>query len=801
LFSAPNKYAFERFEVYGFAYRNLEIASLASNLHSFLNQPDYLAEHDDLEAYRSELDDEKLVDSLLGGLLDVHMGGGEPIGLGAQTPDGNRSVEFAVLTNFGPVDPVYFYGLKSVIVGGPDSDAPNPAQLGSFVQLTDGPTWPVFNPGASNETLIEETNDEPVPFAVLEAMRGVKSFTAEEWRTVGDNQKSVFTDRLLARTGNWDGDDPPPAFSFDTLDWKHLFQLEAVTEFYANFHEPWAENAEPRDSASLTEPGDGSDPLAGTAASIAGSDNWSTTLDLDAESANLERLLPNVDHIYLVADENRSGRTYRIVEIDADNERVAVRGDVDFGDDAQSEWEIPYTVTVNFLNPAGETATVQDGSNTVQLDDAATEDLRWLRLHQREQVAMPDLLVLQEQPDTITRITDADPETGELTLENSISVDGSGELTSGWEIRRRPIISLVDAFGRRMGGSEATVPDETAPKVVELQGPTANLDRVNANFDTVYFPEDSARGAYRIMDKDTDSDHPTITLHDEPDFDGDESSWYIMSGVGGDLPPMYYVMGDSRENNDGYGGAKTGFSHLDGALFVIKDGTVNRWFRWNSYTSRNYTFGNNSRSSVRGNLRYEFESFQAADSEFQNFNMKVADAFSKYYDHYPRDDTTREAAFYFENSPPQNHAHDEFSEDADVWDTVTADRLGPNQDTDDTDGKTAIRFHWSPHYRGVKNARSAGCITSPSYPGLRLAMIEIYQAEYEALEGTRDGEVERLATDGINQGSAEDLYDENGTNQLWSEYADVGGGAGRRFGKIYGTLWLIRPDQRPVEEQ
>jgi len=319
-------------------------------------------------------------------------------------------------------------------------------------------------------------------------------------------------------------------------------------------------------------------------------------------------------------------------------------------------------------------------------------------------------------------------------------------LLTGWHL------VMVDSFGGRINGAAATA----AGSVVTLDGPP-DLAKVNANFDTIYLPNDTARPSktYRITA--VNNTRHTVTVAGSPAFSGGSSRWHIPAGVSGQLPPMTYDLGP--------GGAR-GYDHFDGVLFLVKDGAVQSQHRWNSYTSRNYDSGNQFLSSLRGNKGYDVSSFRSANA-FRNYSFKVNDAGASY-------DGVREARFYF--STP-----------------VTPDNATPGSDPNGG-GKTLIRIHHSQTSRPQGGCSSAGCIVSGNFSRLRDRMIELYQADYmTSHSGSRDAAIDRLL------GAGHDA-----SQTIWKRTQGQDSSAGPTVtaaewnGRISGSFWLVRPDERPL---
>lgn len=311
---------------------------------------------------------------------------------------------------------------------------------------------------------------------------------------------------------------------------------------------------------------------------------------------------------------------------------------------------------------------------------------------------------------------------------------------------------LVDSFGGRLDGTAATATGCT----VTLDG-SPNLSKVNSNFDTIYLPNDTARPSktYRITA--VNNITHTVTLDGLPTFTAGTSSWHIPAGVSGQLPALVYDLGP--------GGAR-GYDHFDGVLFVVKDGVVHSRYRWNSYTSRNYTAGDQFLSTLRGNKSYDFSSFRSANA-FRNYSFKVNDTGAAY-------DGVREARFYF--STP-------------VTPDVAPPGVAPNGG-----GKTLIRIHYSQTNRPTGGCSSAGCIVAGDFYTLRDQLINLYQADYAASHGGA-----RYAPLDLLHGA-----DHATSGTIWRRTQGLDRSAGPTVtaaewnNHIRGTLWLVRPDERPL---
>ena len=654
----------------GFAYLHVETASLETALAKCL---------DASTIPPSSLSRSYVVDLFVRGIVNVFVPAGHAIGKASteDAPSGSRQVGFTALCGYGAIDPSYIYDLMRDFVadGQPDVDA--------FLALVPK-QWPVLSP----KNIVDQIKDTETilyPWAVLKNLHNNPDLSASQWRQVGNNQKRLWQNRLLSRVGHAPAGSTDPPFEFDDLDWQNLFQLEAVVEFYANYDDPWAPNAQPRPPSDEDNyiPVDFLDPT-GTAARAAGRE-----VTLDGNPRYLRRMRTRLrtryDTLFLENDTVRPPRPYLIINVHEDN--------------------------------IGQT------------------------------------------------IVTLDPNGPEPTL--------TGE-TSPWWINLRPVLVIIDSFGLRqdhlglLKGKSAKVVSPNNPNRLTLQDlPSPNLSRVNPNFDTIYLPADTARlsRTYRIIGVNNDAAH-TVTLDGNPILDGGSSAWHIPAGISGEHPMLDYDLGPVAKG--------TGFDHYDGVLFVLQNGEVLYKCPWSSFTSRNYAAGHQSLSSIRGNRRYDFSSYRSsADPQhptgppFRNYCFKVVDAGANY-------DGVREARFYFSTQVGDDSIP--------VGDNRTPLEAAPL-------GKTRIRLHRGNISSQHGGTGSAGCLVSPDFYNLRDLLIDLYEDEYAALRGRADAEV--LKAYGLGH---------NGSVRLWT---NTQGNANPRLtsqnwvNKIVGTLWVIRPDERP----
>lgn len=732
--------ALEIGSISGFAYIGVETASLEAALGPLLDKTI-------LALRRTPLTRAQLVEQFVRGMLNVRVTKGHAIGNASTegAPSGSRQFAFASLSPGGPLDPSFTYEWMVDFV---DDGQAAVNQLTGLIPVR----WPLIDPGLSVAEAIATTEDVTYPFSTLTDFKRSRGLSEGQWREVGNNQKALYLERLRVRYGHTPAGSTEPPFEFDDVDRNNLFQLEAVVEFFANFDDPWANGAVPVDPSTA--------PLEGTAATAAGD---MVTL---AGAPPLTGVIPN-RHFLDLAEETPQGRPthrYRITEVLTGP--VRVRTDLDsHPPPAGTSWRIHRYKRVEFTDLFGSAATL-DGGNASLVTLDGDPDLRRLRPSRKLPNGKPadwDTIEFGDHTGGAQRyrICATDPENHTVTVDGTPSFTGA---SSGWRIRLRPVLVVIDPFGARsilLGGTDATVPSASQSQQVHLASPAPTLNRINRSlsasghalgFDTIYLPADTARATrtYRIIDVDDATD--IVTLDGSPTLAGGQSHWHIQSGISGDLPAMVYNL---------TGNAMRGWDHYDGCLFVVYGGEVGGDFRWSSYTSHNYQPPNESLSSIRGNREYDFYSFRSGTA-FRHYSMKVTDGLAR--DDY---DGVRENRFYFANP-------------------VTEDSAGPGQlPVDGGLGKTTIRLHYGAIYGD--SCESAGCVVSPNYMGLIDELTDTYQGEYNAIHGMSDAQVRRLQ--GRSHAGAKNLY--------------RGRVAGGLYGngwndKITGTLWVIRPDEPPL---
>ena len=726
--------------VFGFFYADLDGPSLVAGLDALL----------DKAIVGGTLTRQQVVQELLAGNLPagIFVPGGHPIAKAAVTTAPTREVSINSMCVAGPFDAVMCMDRMRDFV---EDGQPAVDDL-----LALAPWTVAIDPAQPRADAIAFTQQFTYPLPVLEQLKTNFTLTATEWRQVGDNQKAIYLKRLRERVGVSTGTTEPP-FEFDDPDDKNVFQLEAIAEFYANFPDPWLAGAQPRDSTAAVR--------SGNAATVVG--DW---VQLDG-TPDLTSLLVNHDMIFLASSDHPS-RTYRIIDLDTAQHRVQIEGSGNANIPAAgSAWRIAPYQPVDFLDPAGEHATVS--GSVVTLDGTAELTRIWPNAAGANE-PIYDTIVLDgvtAGTPRVFRIRSVNLATREVTVTGAPSLAGAD---SAWHVKVRPWLVVIDPLGGRIDGASATVVSGTTD-TLELEA-TANLSKVNAFFDTVYLPTDtgSARRTYRIIGVDNATHRVRV---DGAPVLASAGRWHIQSGLSGVPNGFAYDLGP--------GGAR-GFDHFDGELYVVFAGAVQFRMRWNSFTSRTYPDYDEFRSTVRGNKQYEYFSFRSARSTtnynscngvqvrkpFRNYSLKVVDAgagkrpgWSELYD------GVREARWYFEQVTRS--------------DVQPAASLPGAAGT--TAGKTVIRLHHSVQTGGVA-CSSAGCIVSPSYGRLRSKLAALYDDEHVDLLTTHDNQIRKLI--GLN--------DNNDAMRLY-EGCDADGLADGDYNdKLVGRLWILRPDERPL---
>ena len=317
---------------------------------------------------------------------------------------------------------------------------------------------------------------------------------------------------------------------------------------------------------------------------------------------------------------------------------------------------------------------------------------------------------------------------------------------SGWSIAVRPALVLIDPFGPRRQGKTA-IAVSGAPKDLKLSDAEAGI-QVSASFDTLYLPANTglahASRAFRIEGI---KNGPIVTLDVDPAVGPGEQQWHIQCGIGGSLPDVDYTF------NDYHGGA----DHYDGVLFVVYDGAVRGRFRWTSFSSWiNGKTGEKSRS-IRGNRSYTFESRRADTKNWINHAFIIREFGAELSS--SDDPVLQGARHYYASKVTEGTQHAIFIHDGN---------------------------------RGDSNS-SEGCLVSCRFYALRKSLIDIQQTERQRLGLGTDPVLERLRFDRKTleecRTEAKRLFNTNSvdavSNNDWAS-------------KINGTLWLVRPDEKPL---
>ncbi|HEX2947598.1 MAG TPA: hypothetical protein VHT96_16795 [Clostridia bacterium] len=396
---------------------------------------------------------------------------------------------------------------------------------------------------------------------------------------------------------------------------------------------------------------------------------------------------------------------------------------------------------VNFLNPEGlDAQTVSGSPKTVKIND--------FQLTDRDVSTDYDYIKFDDdiKDNGIYLIKSFNKADSTLVLDNQPDFGAIGK--SGWKIVKSPNLVLIDPFGGNYKGDNASVKNPAAPQIIALPELPAKA-LINTEFDTIYFRDDTRRTSKTYFIKEYDSNARTVTLDWPPEFPNGRSSWSISGGVGGTTSESPYKLGP---------GGNKGYDNYFGVLFVIYNSKIIDTYLWSSYTSRNYAnfpSGNMLLSSIQGNMSYSFKSI-TSDNAYKNYSYKIMD-------YHTDTDKCSHAKYYFTDSP----------------NAVL-----------DNDGKTMIRFHYGEqgNQQGVQQGSgtgSAGCLVSPNFNVMRDRLIEFYQ------------EIYRLKNKGNEDAKVNKIYqkDHKLSKQIWT---NSGLQAADWNNKIFGTLWLVRPDEKPL---
>jgi len=206
----------------------------------------------------------------------------------------------------------------------------------------------------TKEQAIQSTQEHVFSWAALQELQNEHGLTYQEWRCVGNYQKDLYLQGLLARAGQCDGQH----FVFNNADWHNLFQLEAIVEFYANFPDPWLKGSIPRQQEDqhyqrvdflpsgqvevrpilVVVDGFGGR-IAGVNA-VSGAQTNTVRLDSQKHLFAEAGVNPKTDTIYFPSDQGRLSKSYRILAIDDTLNEVTLDSTPVFAQ-GSSSWHIP----------------------------------------------------------------------------------------------------------------------------------------------------------------------------------------------------------------------------------------------------------------------------------------------------------------------------------------------------------------------------------------------------------------------------------------------------------------------------
>lgn len=667
---------FGEIAIIGLAYLNLFTRDVIRSLSGIAESRDY-------------------INRMLVGEMAITINAGQHIGHASRDKSGNRRLGLAAISESGPVDLTFFLN------GCPIKKKPD--DLGKLISLL-GTHQPTCNTDI-NEA-VKESRYKIFSMPELELMK--HKLSHDQWTEVGYYQKKIWLHLLRSRSGfssplkgssdftgkQIDGwRDQFDLFNFNILDWKNIFQLEALTEFFINYNDPWLANTRPV---------------------LPDSDKYKKINFLDPRGTGVEIL--------------ESSSTGRFIELGG----FADLSDIKPGNDTISINEKRYTIK-----------SIKSNERRVELN------------------AAPD-------------ISD----------------------TYSWRIHLSPIIVIIDPFGPRFKGSQATLEKTGAGNIVRLEDCSEmNFKKINRFFDTVFFSSDQGRidRTYRIIERNVeektitlDAVNPKTGIDSLPVFDEKYSDWQIQAGICHNMPPLHYDLHpgyyspkghEIYPHEEGY----YGHDHFDAMLFVIKGDKIHGMYRWSSYTSRinrkKYDGVIEYLSSIRGNKEYQFYSTTDGYKKcHHNYCFAVID--KKNIPGKAFNDNVKEARFYFSQN-------------------VRNDSVPTGLNNSGRLGKTAIRIHWSVSHKNQKQCgkshnfkSSAGCLVSPLFEPFRKKIINLYQDDYSAINHKKQTfpeaadsldhyESERAFQKAVDQGKKSNI------KKQWNN-------------KIWGRLWLIRPDERPL---
>jgi hypothetical protein len=242
--------------------------------------------------------------------LGEHIGdAGEPYA--PVSASGARQTGFGIVTKYGVHDPGRFYQRVRDHV-----HADDPAWINKLHDDVFGVNWPLIPDNADPATIGMDTL---YPYTALLNYKNAAQLSYNEWRSIGNRQKTLYLQRLLRRVRpDLMGGSGPPRFQFNMDDSRNLFQLEAIAEYFINDPDPWDINANP------AVPGDDRyqpvefTSLYGTSATANGA---IVTLN---DAQDLERVTVGLDILVLDADTAEPTKQYRIVRVNETEKKVTL---------------------------------------------------------------------------------------------------------------------------------------------------------------------------------------------------------------------------------------------------------------------------------------------------------------------------------------------------------------------------------------------------------------------------------------------------------------------------------------------
>jgi len=151
--------------------------------------------------------------SFLRGELEISIDAGGNIGRAGASlippkANGNRQIGSIVIAQDGTLDPAYFYdGVRDFV-----NDEINLDDWLGLVPIK----WPLLDDALDINQALERTANTIYPYKTLLDFKQSRNLSAEIWRQIGNNQKSIYRQRLLKRAGRL-ADDVPP-FEFNDFD-------------------------------------------------------------------------------------------------------------------------------------------------------------------------------------------------------------------------------------------------------------------------------------------------------------------------------------------------------------------------------------------------------------------------------------------------------------------------------------------------------------------------------------------------------------------------------------------------------